>query len=508
MRAMFVLEQLKKHAQAEEIALLGSRDSLSFAQLDARSDAFAHWLFERFGSDKSPLLIYGQKELDFLPCAFGALKSGRAYLPVDSILPPSRLAEILSNLTPCAVVDFTGTLSLPGHLVLDGDALLPILSSPLRAEFPRQNWVCGEDIAYILFTSGSTGRPKGVPITADNLAAFYGGLLPFMGEAGGVILDQVSYSFDVSGCSVYGGLSRGMTLLPVDRALSEDVGGLLDFLRASRLGFWVSTPSLAEICVRSKAFTQALLPELHTFLFCGEVLTNALCDRLSERFPHARILNTYGPTEATVLVTACTVTPEMRADSRPIPIGRPIEGVRLLLTDEDGKEITADGERGELLILGRSVGPGYLGRPELSAARFFTHPATGLRGYRTGDICTRAGDLYYYHMRRDNQLKLHGHRVELEDVEANLARIPNIAGAAVLPVWEDGRAQHLVAFILLKKADGLAPLGRAIAIKKAAAALLPAYMIPRKFILLDAFPLNTSGKVDRKALQARLDDAK
>lgn len=247
------------------------------------------------------------------------------------------------------------------------------------------------------------------------------------------------------------------------------------------------------------------MSHLRQFLFCGEVLTHTLCDTLAQRFPAAKILNTYGPTEATVLVTAAEITGEMRRDSRSIPIGKAIDGVTLRL-EQDGQTVTGEEQTGELLILGPTVGPGYFGRPDLTEKVFFTDPGTGLRGYRTGDLCYQRDGLFYYCGRADNQLKLNGYRIELEDIEANLQRLPNIRRAAVVPVRDaDGKAQYLAAFLLLAEPNGLTPLKRAIQLKKEAAAYLPAYMIPRKLLTVDAFPLNVNGKIDKKALAARLE---
>jgi D-alanine--poly(phosphoribitol) ligase subunit 1 len=492
---VFVLEAIKKHAQTGRTAWRGQNAALGFAGLEARSEAFAAWLLARFGQDRSPVMVYGPKTVDFLPCVFGALKSGRAYVPVDSALPVARAMEIAEDAKPKVIADFTGGLAVPGAETLSQAILSDILRDKPEHEIPRKYWVSGSDIAYILFTSGSTGRPKGVPITAANLAAFDAGLAPYCAEINPtnepfVILDQVSYSFDVSCCSLYAGLSRGMTLLAVEG--SQDMSALYAWLGGSSLELWVSTPSFAELCLHSKSFCAELLPELRAFLFCGEALTHKLCDTLAERFPKARVLNTYGPTEATVLVSAVWVTQGLRESSLPVPIGRPIAGTRLE-TDENG----------ELLILGESVGPGYLNRPDLTAERFFISE-DGLRGYRAGDICESIGGLWYYKGRADNQIKLNGYRVELEDIEKNLARLPNVLQAAVVPLWEDGRVRETTAFVLLETDDGLGPLKRAIALKKQAAGLLPAYMLPRRIVALDAFPLNINGKLDRKALAARL----
>ena len=504
---MFVLERIKAYAKTDRIALINREQSVSFAELEARSEVFAAYLLQRFGDDRTPVVIYGHKESDFLTCIFGALKSGRSYVPVDLTVPPDRAAEIVADIAPKIIVDFSGRLEADA-VVLNGETLQALLQTPPKAEIPKEIWVCGDTPAYILFTSGSTGKPKGVPITVSNLTNFYQGLLPYTDEQeGGVILHQISYSFDVSGCSVYVGLSRGMTLFTVDGEMVADMRTLFAYLQKSCVTMWVSTPSFAELCVQSKAFSSERMPALRRFLFCGEVLTHKLCDQLAERFPQAQVLNTYGPTEATVLVTAVWVTEEMRRNPRPIPIGYPLDEVALRIVDGDGLEVEQDETPGELYILSNSVGPGYHRRPDLTKARFFEDKTTGKRGYRTGDICYRKDGLYYYQGRADNQLKLGGFRIELEDIENNLMRIENIARASVVAVWEEERVQYLAAFLLLEKEDGLSPLKRAIQIKKQAAAVLPAYMIPRKLIVTDAFPLNTNGKIDKKALANNLRDA-
>lgn len=504
---MFTLERIKEYAKTDRIALLNREESISFAVLDARSDAFAAWLLDTFGDDRAPVVLYGEKELDFLCCIFGALKSGRAYVPIDRSVPAGRAAQIVADVSPKVIVNFGGFAPETDATVLDAATLEKILHTRPRAKISCKHWVSGDDAAYILFTSGSTGRPKGVPITTANLESLCKGLLPWYPKReGGVILHQISYFFDVSGCAVYAGLSHGMTLFTVDHAMTENMCILFAWLKASGLTLWVSTPSFAELCIQSRAFDDRLLPEMRQFLFCGEVLTHTLCDALAERFPRAKVLNTYGPTEATVLVTATEITVEMRRDSLPIPIGNPIEGAALRLADTSGGEITHDNETGELHILGPSVGPGYFGRPDLTEKYFFTDPATGLRGYRTGDLCYRADGLYYYCGRVDNQLKLNGFRVEIEDIENNLAKLPNIARAAVLPVWKDEKVQYLAAFLLLREADGLSNLKRAVQVKRQLAQRLPAYMIPRKIFVVEVFPLNVNGKIDRKALAKRLEE--
>ena len=167
---MTVLEQLKSYAQTDRIALVNRDEQLSYRELDARSDAFAAWLLDTFGEDCSPVVICGDKETDFLHCIFGALKSGRAYVPIDSVVPEERAAQIIADVKPKVMVDFTG-----GNWGNDAQVLTPAaLSEILKTSgtVSPESWVRETDTAYILFTSGSTGRPKGVPVTAGNLEAF------------------------------------------------------------------------------------------------------------------------------------------------------------------------------------------------------------------------------------------------------------------------------------------------------------------------------------------------
>ncbi len=500
---MFILEMLARYARTARTAIIYAGDTLSFAALEQQSNAFAQYLLDMFGEDRTPVLLYGHKQLSIPACMFGCLKAGFGYVPVDTTFPPERVRQIAEQVRPKLIVDLEG-IGVDAPNVLDAAALEQVLASPARPA-AREHWLRPEQTAYILFTSGSTGTPKGVQITAGNLAAFHAGVRPCFGEGldGGRFLNEISYSFDVSVCALYEALSRGMTLYTVDKQTLSDPSRLFAALRASEIDVWVSTPSLAEICVQSEQFTRALLPRIKRFVFCGEVLTKKLAGQMFARFPGVPVLNAYGPTEATVLVTAAEMTQQMLTSQRPMPIGRAFENVQVRIVDETGAALP-DGEAGELLLIGDSISPGYLNRPELNEAAFFTDKETGLRGYHTGDLCYADEGMLYYCGRLDGQVKLNGFRVELEDVENNLVRVENVARAAVLPVMTDGKVTSLTAFILLENPDGLSSLKRTQKIKAALAGILPSYMIPRKFVALDVFPLNTNGKVDKKALAAKL----
>lgn len=499
---MHILEQIARYAATDRIAFLYEEQSLSYAGLEARSNAFADYLLNTLGEDRSPVLIYGHKELSIPPCLFGALKAGRGYVPLDVSYPPERVRQIADELKPSLVIDLQGA-GLSGFPVLGPEALEQVLSAPCAAPDPSF-WLKADQVAYILFTSGSTGRPKGVPITAGNIQSFLTGAARYFGEneGRGVFLNAISYSFDVSVCALYYALERGWTLFTLDRRRLGDPKLLFEALRDSRLDFWMSTPSLAELCVQSEQFSEELLPELRRIGFCGEVLTKKLYRQLRERFPRATVVNTYGPTEATVFVTAAEMTDEMLAKPS-LPIGYPLSTVSVRVAGPDGAAL-GEGEQGELVLIGDSVGPGYFQRPELTQKAFFTDPVSGKRAYRTGDLCYVENGCVYYCGRLDSQVKLNGYRVELEDVENNLVRVENVARAAVLPVLTDGKVSALTAFVLLEKPDGLSSLRRSQRIRAALGELVPAYMVPRRIVAVDAFPLNTNGKIDKKALAALL----
>ena len=498
---MFLLDKLEHYAGTDRIALLYRDQAVSYRTLHRQAEAFAAYLLDAFGDSDAPVLIYGHKDLLIPACMFGALKAGHSYIPVDTTFPRERVADIIEQAAPCLTVNLTET-ALASAPMIDGGALERILRE-YDGRFDGVNRVTDAQTVYMLFTSGTTGRPKGVQITAKNIAAFEKGVAPWFdcGLTEGVFLNEISYSFDVSVCALYYALSRGFTLYTLDKQTLNDPKALFTALRASNLNFWISTPSLAELCIRSEQFCETLLPETKKFVLCGEVFTKKLAKEMLSRFPHAEILNAYGPTEATVLVTVAKIDETLCNDARSIPIGYPFSTLRAVIAAPDGTALP-EGQEGELQIIGDCVSIGYLNRPELNERAFFTDAQTNQRGYRTGDLCRMENGMIYYLGRMDGQVKLNGFRVELEDVENNLAHVENIARAAVVPVCEDGKTVALTAFVTLQQPDGLSSLARAKKIKAALAEAIPSYMVPRKIVAIDAFPLNTNGKIDKKALSA------
>jgi D-alanine--poly(phosphoribitol) ligase subunit 1 len=455
--------------------------ALTYGELRARSDALAAHLARVLPDDASPVAVHGHKEPELLVAFLACAKAGHPYIPLDAALPAQRLTTILE------------AAAAPLLLTPDRIAELSEGGAPAPARQPR-----GDDPFYIMFTSGSTGTPKGVVITRGNLTAFVDWMAAeHHPRADDVFLDQVTYSFDVSMMDVYPCLTSGGALHAVTKEETDNPRLLFESLARSEVSVWVSTPSFAGLCLADPGFEAELLPRMRRFLFCGETLPPAVARQLLVRFPTAQVWNTYGPTEATVATTSVRVDGALLDRWNPLPIGRAMPGTRVVVVDEAMREVPA-GARGELVIAGPNVSPGYLRRPDLTARAFLTFE--GAPAYRTGDWGETREGLLFFGGRMDSQIKLHGYRIELGDIEANLCALPEVSAATVLPVTKDGMVVALSAFVVLRTRPPGSDFAVATALRRALGERLPTYMLPRRFHFLESFPMTANGKVDRRRL--------
>jgi D-alanine--poly(phosphoribitol) ligase subunit 1 len=470
----------------EKVAHVSGAETLTYGQLRIRSDALAAYFTERFGTNRAPIAVLGHREPEMLIAFLGAVKSGRPYVPIDTALPQQRIDNILA-------------ISRPAALLTAEEAARFCTSGAHAASDHLQ----GDNAFYILFTSGSTGEPKGVIITLACLEHFLAWMLAeqkFTPRAE-IFLNQAPFSFDLSVMDLYCSLATGGTLFSVSRDLVANPRLLYRALASSDITTWVSTPSFAQMCLVEDKFRQAMLPHLRRFLFCGETLAPQNAARLLERFPAAQIWNSYGPTEATVATTSVRIDEAILEKYSPLPVGRPMPGTKVLVVDRTG-EVLSENERGEIIIAGPNVSPGYLGRPDLTTEVFFQ--IDGQRAYRTGDQGRLRDNLLFFEGRIDEQIKLSGYRIELGDVEANLLVLPRVRDAVVIPVVKNGIAQSLAAFVVLNGRDQISDFELAHRLRKELGQRLPVYMLPRKFVFLDAFPMTANGKADRARLAQSL----
>ncbi len=469
----------------DRAAFISGGRTLTYGELCHRSSALAAHLAGTL-PEKSPVVVLGHKEPELLIAYLAAIKSGRAYVPVDTAVPPQRIERIVA--------------ASGAALTLSPEQVAGLADG--REPGPRRRLET-DDHYYIMFTSGSTGEPKGVPITYGCLQSFLEWILAehAFEEGQEVFLNVVPYSFDVSLMDTYPALVTGGTVTSVTRDEIASPRQLYQLLGRSALTTWVSTPSFAQMCLVEPAFKRELLPRLRRFLFCGETLAPEVASQLLDRFPDAEVWNTYGPTEATVATTSIRITRDLLNRYSPLPIGYPMPGTRVLVMDEQGREVPA-GERGEIIISGPNVSPGYLNRPDLIEQVFFR--LDGRRAYRTGDWGRYRDGMLFFEGRMDNQVKLHGYRIELADVEANLRALPGVRDAVVLPVLRQGVVDSLAAFVILNERPPRPDFQLAAELKLQLTERLPAYMIPRKFTFLESFLMNVNGKADRRKLAEAL----
>ena len=476
----------------------------TYGDLKKDSDSLAAQI-DRLGLlDKSPVVVFGGQEYEMLATFVALTKSGHAYIPIDSHSALERVAAIVEVAEPSLIIainDFPLA-----------DVAAPIFSAEQvqtafreGASYELSHPVQGDDNYYIIFTSGTTGKPKGVQISHNNLLSFTNWMITdkeFATPERPQMLAQPPYSFDLSVMYWAPTLALGGTLFALPSAVTQDFKQLFETILSLPIAIWTSTPSFADMALLSDDFNSQKLPQLTHFYFDGEELTVKTAQKLRDRFPQARIINAYGPTEATVALSAVAVTDEMLQNCKRLPIGYTKADSPTFVIDEEGRKVP-NGQQGEIIVCGPAVSKGYLNNPEKTAEAFFEFE--GLPAYHTGDVGSMTDEgLLLYGGRMDFQIKFNGFRIELEDVSQNLNKSKYVESAVAVPRYnKDHKVQNLLAYVILK--DGVAEqFEREIditkAIKEDLQDIMMSYMMPSKFLYRETLPLTPNGKIDIKGL--------
>jgi D-alanine--poly(phosphoribitol) ligase subunit 1 len=496
---MKLLTTIAQHAAGspEQTAFRNGEDAISYRILWERSDRLAVLIRNSCQLERqTPIVVYGHMGTDMPVSFLACVKAGYPYIPIDTSIPMERVRLIVEKSGAGLVINTTDY-----DLGLDNVAVLYTAALKLEQEecISQNLWVKEDEVFYIIYTSGSTGNPKGVQVTAANLQSFTGWMTnDFPLGQGKVFLNQAPFSFDLSVMDFYPALQSGGTIHTLMKDVINKPKLLFENLRGSDLQIWTSTPSFVQMCFLNPDFHAEMLPELDTFLFCGEVLPLAVAKELKERFPEARIFNTYGPTEATVAVTSIEVTEDLLAKEEALPVGRPKPDMRILVVDETGNPLP-DGEKGELILVGPSVTKGYLGEPLLTEKAYGI--MCDMQAYQTGDAGFIKDGLVYCQGRLDYQIKLHGYRMELEEIEFHLQQSEYIKSAIIIPYTPEEEIEYLIAAVVPEEHDFEKEYQLTAAIRKDLALRLPAYMIPRKFTYQMTIPMTMNGKADRKKMK-------
>ncbi|MGI4874112.1 MAG: Pls/PosA family non-ribosomal peptide synthetase [Janthinobacterium lividum] len=479
------LFELTAHTYPNHLALSYLGDTCTYQQLNAQADRLAAHLQGqgvRAGDFVGLLLA---KSVELYVGMLAVLKAGAAYVPLDLSFPPERIAFILGDCGARALLHNrelpTGLADWPGRAL---DLRLPLPAGPAMPE-PAAG---GPDsIAYVIYTSGTTGLPKGVLLPHRSICHLVRAeQVLFQPTPQDRVVQGFSVAFDASLEEIWLAWGAGGTLVPVPEDTMKAPDALPAFLAEAQVTVFSTVPTLLSLL-------PAGLPALRLLILGGEVCPPELLTKWVTR--QCRVVNTYGPTEATVVATADDFVP-----GRKLTIGRPLVGYEVLLLDQQGQLLPLGGA-GELCIGGPALAAGYLNRPELSAAKFNTVAAlpNGFSGrlYRTGDLARFEADGSLDFLGRiDTQVKIRGFRVELAEIESLLLQWPGIRNAAVaLKEGPDG-VKKLIAYLVLEPDQLLDEK----AVRAYLRERLAPYMLPAALVPLAAFPLLTSGKVDRKAL--------
>ncbi|MEU7575985.1 amino acid adenylation domain-containing protein [Streptomyces sp. NPDC041068] len=477
------------------VAVRGGEDAVSYGELEARANRLARHLVGLGVGPESRVGLCLPRGVDMVVGELAVWKAGGAFVPLDPEYPADRLGYVIEDSGADVVIgageSLDGIPAGASRFVLL-DEVETVRTVAAQSAEPLGTHVLPDQLAYVIYTSGSTGRPKGVAVAHGGVANLAEVMRPALGVAEGVVVLQfASFSFDAAVLDVAVTLAGGGTLAVASGQERAEPGALAEMIEAAGVSTASVVPSLLGL------LDPDAVTGVENWVLGAELMTADLASRWT---PQARIWNTYGPTEATVMATAGRVDEDIRSEHQPPPIGRPLGNVRTYVLDGFLQPV-APGVIGEVYIAGPGVARCYVGRPDLTAERFVACPfAGGGRMYRTGDLArwTADGQLLFAG-RADEQVKIRGFRVELGEVEAALASYDGVRQAVAIVREDRPGEKRLIGYVVPDAEDTDVDVQ---AVREHLAGVLPEYMVPVAVVVLEKLPLTRNGKVNRRALPA------
>jgi amino acid adenylation domain-containing protein len=467
-------------AKPHAVALVHKDEQLTYRELNERANKLAHHL-RRLGTGPESLVgVCLERSAEAVVAILGVLKAGGAYLPLDPSYPRERLSWMLAD----AGAEIVITLE---YLERDADEI----ETQINADF--KTTINSEKLAYLIYTSGSTGTPKGVLVSHRNLVHSTFARFRYYQERLDSFLLLSPFAFDSSVAGLFWTLCRGGMLVIPEEDSHQDPAYLAGLIERYSVSHLLGLPAFYELILREARPRQ--LTSLRTVIVAGEPCLAELVQHHAEMLPRAALFNEYGPTEATVWSSVYRFGPSVPFCGL-VSIGRPVANTQIYVLDPQLQPVPI-GVTGEVYIGGDGVARGYLNRPAQTAERFVSHAFSakpGARCYRTGDLARFLADGNIEFIgRNDFQVKIRGYRIELSEIELALAQHPDVREAVVLA---NKTNERLTAYVVLKEISSATTKQLKDFLKER----LPDYMLPASFVLVDALPLTTAGKVDRNAL--------
>lgn len=501
----FFSESARRHPHRPALVVGG--ENYSYAELDAQCQRIERAILaiSLGGKGRNIGLLYGRSVFTYA-AIIAIMRTDNVYVPLNPKLPRERLTRIIEDARIEALVLDPGESLSEGMkgALMDCETLHIITTESVRSLEPTQPAFGLEEsrslpeasLAYIIYTSGSTGIPKGVAITHDSAyACIEKSHRLFETHAEDRFTQFSALSFDVSILDLFLCWKSGAALHVPD---ASEALVPLSFAVNHGITVWSSVPSLANILLKLRLLKPNVLPQLRLVLFCGEALPCELAEACLIAAPSAKVINLYGPTECTIFATYYQYEKQEAPGHGMVPIGTALPGLRVMVVD-DGRPVEADNVPGELWISGDQLAAGYWKNPSATKAAFVPDPLgdTRARWYRTGDLVSQRAEVgLEFRGRLDRQVKLRGHRIELQEIEAVLRDVIPCTLVAVVPIRDAGGiCEEIVAFCdRLPESEG--------ALKTRCLGRLPRYMVPDRLLELETFPFTSSGKVDYRSLAA------